>query len=115
MADLAPGQVDEQNLRDGGFNDQEISDWKSKTADTLSQGGFNDQEIADHFGVKQPDVSAMRSMVKGNLKTYAAGKEGREPVDTALKPVKAQDWQDALAAGWGMSSGGLDLDKGKSP
>ena len=118
MADeqLSDGQMDEQDLRNSGYSDQDISQWKGQTADTLSQAGYSDQEIAQHFGVKEPDVSAMKAFVKGNLQKFSQEQKTKhETVDTSLQPVKAQDWLDSLAAGWGMSASGLDLDKGKSP
>lgn len=116
MADLTPGQQDEQDLRNSGYSDEDVNQWKGQTADTLSQAGYSDQEVADHFGVKEPDVSAMKSYIHGNLKAYAQEQKAKhETIDTAVQPLKAQDWQDALAAGWGMSASGIDLDKGKSP
>lgn len=113
---VAPGQQDESDLRNAGYGDDQITHWKAQTADTLSQAGYSNQEIADHFGVKEPDVSAMKSFVSTNLKAHAADQKAkRDPVDTSPPPIPAKDFWDNLAAGWGMSAGGLDLDKGKSP
>lgn len=118
MADpaLAPGQERENALRDGGFNDDEISGWKSDTASTLQQGGFSAQEVRDYFGQKIPDMANAKAEVKKNLaKPQDASVTSREPIDMSLKPIEAKDVWDAMAAGWGNSVLGLATSGGQSP
>ncbi len=110
-----PAGVEHENaLRDGGFNDGEVSDWKSNTAKILQDGGFTAQETRDYFGQKSPDMSASADHVK---RTAAAAKDPnvkREPIDAGIKPVEAKDVWDAMAAGWGNSILGLLTEGGES-
>ena len=110
MADLTDGQIREQALRDGGFKDEEIEQWKGQTAQTLQEGGFTAKEVRDYFGQKDPDMSATKAEVKKNLASAQANPESkpkREPIDVSPKPVEAKDILDAMAAGWGSSFTGL--------
>src|SRR3990167_1438904 len=59
----------------------------------------------------EPDTSAMKAFVKENT---AKARAERQPVDTSIKPVEAETWEDALAAGWGMSVTGL-MGQGRNP
>lgn len=114
---MAPGMEKENALRDGGFSDQEIDNWKSETAQHLQDGGFSAQEIRDYFGQKTPNMAAAKAEVKKNLE--APKTEGavtsREPIDAGPKPIEAKDVWDAMAAGWGNSVLGLMSDGGESP
>jgi len=91
-----------------------------RTPQSVDQGSFipDDQPQASFqpdpeplasgsFVPDEPDTSAMKTFVKENLKKASEEKAKREPVDTSLKPVPAEDWLDALAAGWGTSVSGL--------
>lgn len=111
MAELAEGQIEENSLRNAGFSEEEVSQWKGETVDSLSKGGFSQREINDYFGVKDPDTSAMKGFVKENLQKE---KEKRQTIDASPKPVEAEDWVDALAAGWGMGVTNL-VSSGPSP
>lgn len=119
--DLAPGQVRETALRDGGFTDNEVDQWKSQTADTLTQGGFSGKEVRDYFGTKEPDMTATKDLVTANFKKAVATpqadgtKPKREPIDASPKPVEAQDMLDVLAAGFGQSTIGTIMNQGASP
>lgn len=117
--DLAQGQIKEKALKDGGFSDEEIDQWKSQTASDLQTGGFSGQEVRDYFGQKNFDGSDIKNTVSQNVKAQATATDGtrakREPIDASVKPVEAKDIWDAMAVGWGNSVLGLAINKGKSP
>lgn len=96
-------------LRAGGFGDDEISAWQSQQTQKLQEGGFAQPEIDDYFGVKKHDPTQMKRVVADNHAAAQAAKAPREPVDTSIKPVEAQTWEDAIAAGWQMSITSLGL------
>ena len=56
------------------------------------------------FVPDEVDTSAMKSLIKDNV---AKSKAEKQTIDTAPKPVEAEDWLDSLAAGWGFSVAGL--------
>lgn len=114
---LADGQLREQALRDGGFTDDEVNQWKGQTAQTLTQGGFSSQEVRDYFGQKEPNMAGVKAQVQKNMVANAPQGEAqkREPIDTSIKPVEAKDIWDAMAAGWGNSILGLMTSGKRSP
>lgn len=117
--DLAPGQQKAQALRDGGFSDEEIGQWKGQTAQDLMTGGFSASEVKDYFGQKDPDMSATKNLVKQNVQAAQSTDQGqkakREPIDPTARPVEAKDLIDAMAAGWGSSFSGLMTGGNTSP
>ncbi len=102
---MTPGQIKEQQLRDGGFNDDAVNQWRGKTAQQLSDGGYNPQQVRDYFGTKEPDMSGAAAAVKENLKQHTMA-------DGSPKPV--QDIWGAMEAGWQGSFSGL-FSRGKMP
>lgn len=114
---LSDGQQREQALRDGGFTDDEVNQWKGATAQSLQQGGFSAEEVRGYFGQKEPDMSAAQAHVQKNLAAPPADgqKPKREPLDVSVKPVEAKDIWDAMAAGWGNSILGLAFGHQESP
>lgn len=111
--ELSAGQEKEKALRDGGFNDDEIDQWKSETAGNLQQGGFTSQEVRDYFGQKTPDMADASNHVKSTIDSQPKDQTTTQPINTA-KPAEAKDVWDAMAAGWGNSVLGLAINKGKS-
>jgi hypothetical protein len=77
--------------------------------------GFNPipEQVDDGFIPREADTSGLKTYVEENIKKAQAEKQKREPIDTAVKPVPAENWADALAAGWGMSVAGL-IGRGES-
>jgi hypothetical protein len=104
----AAGLQKEQALREGGFTDTEIDQWRSQTVRSLTDAGFNSQEVGEYFGVKEPDMSAMRQHFEENLAKGAPGTAPGEP------PKPAKSFLEALDAGWQMSVSGL-IGRGKAP
>lgn len=54
-------------LQKAGFNQQEISDWTTKTGGRLLAAGFNQQEVNNYLGIKYPDTAPVQTMVQNNL------------------------------------------------
>lgn len=108
--ELAPGQQKEQALRDGGFGDEDINQWKGQAAQDLQEGGFSSQEVKDYFGQKEPDMSATKAHVQAQLDAAKPADGQKQPVTAdPSKPIEASDVWDAMKAGWGNSVLGLKL------
>lgn len=116
---LSEGQIKENTLRGGGFNDDEVAQWRSETAQKLQDGGFSDQEVNNYFGKKEPNMNPAKDIVKKNLASATEastdGAKKREPIDVSPRPVEAKDIWDAMAAGWGDSLTGLFTSGKPSP
>lgn len=54
MADLTPGQAEEQRLQDAGFTGPEILAHRQDQMQTLRGAGFSEQEVEQHFGLASP-------------------------------------------------------------
>lgn len=109
MADLAEGQIKEQALRDGGFGDDEISQWKGQAADSLSKGGFSPDEVKQYFGTPEPDNSGLQATATRGVQATTAQaapagtKKPHQTIDASPRPVEAEDVWDAMAAAYGNS------------
>lgn len=134
---VAEGQQKEQSLRDAGFSDTEIDDWKGKAQKDLGDAGFSGQEIRGYFGVKDPNMAPISKYINGNLDKWRAA-EGMKPDDqgppTSLEslpgpvPISFQSGMaqanpeqkpaktliDAIEAGFQMSVTGL-IARGQKP
>jgi hypothetical protein len=114
----AAGVLEEQQLTQAGFTGQEIDQWKGQTYRDLTDAGFSTKEVGEYFGVKEPDMSAMKAYFEKNLEAHraaqagpAAGAEGGK----VQKPAKPADgFLEALEAGWQMSVTGL-VSRGQKP
>ena len=118
---IAPGVDKENSLREAGFTDSEIESWRAQTANDLTNAGFHSQEIDDYFGVKNPDMTAVKDMFKANTEKYINEKTAASPSmassgasqeDTTSK--EAQSFTEAIEAGWQISVAGL-IGRGKKP
>ncbi len=99
---LAEGALEEQTLRQGGFNDAEIGQWKAETTGTLRGAGYAPSEVEDYFGAPTGTPTDLRPHVKAGLDEHVASltPEGGGP-------KKATTFADAFWAGIQGSSGGL--------
>lgn len=122
---LAPGVEKEQSLRQGGFTDEDIENWKAETAAGLRDAGFSIQEADEYFGAKNPDMSETKKYFKANIEAAKAAakpestpapvpkeSEAQEPVNPDAQA--ATSFVDALEAGWQISVAGL-IDRQKLP
>ncbi len=104
------GQLDQ--LRSAGFSDNEVQQYASGKAQTLSAAGFNQQEIGDYLGVPVDKTgqgdAALRSFFKSNIQSHV---DSNTSPDGAQKPL---DFTQALEAGMQMSVAGLAT-RGKMP
>lgn len=53
--------MDLNQLKEAGFNDQEIQDYVAKESKQLLNAGFNTQEVNQYFGIKEPDTTEIKS------------------------------------------------------
>jgi hypothetical protein len=53
--------MDLNQLKDAGFNDQEIQDYVAKESKQLLNAGFNNQEVNQYFGIKETDTTEIKS------------------------------------------------------
>ncbi len=67
---MSPGQIKEQQLRDGGYTDDQLAQWRGQAAQDLQTGGYSAMQIRDYFGQKEPDMAATHAVVKQNLAAY---------------------------------------------
>ena len=47
--------MDLNQLKEAGFNDQEIQDYVAKESKQLLNAGFNNEEVNQYFGIKEFD------------------------------------------------------------
>lgn len=133
---LSPGQQDENDLRSGGATEEQIQSWKSDTLDTLQKGGAEPQQIKEYFGVKDPDLAAMKGHVSQNLNNYRVAnspdpqapmskaemlynqfKLGSDDTGNNGQPIAqhpAKNFVEAFQAGTQMSLSGL-INRGQLP
>lgn len=94
-----------QELVNAGFSDLEVQEYEQNQRAELRSAGFSDQDLDEHFGVKTPDMSGVKSYFEENLKQRTPKVEGVEEAD---------DFLEALDAGWQMSVSGL-IKRGTRP
>jgi hypothetical protein len=89
--------MDLNQLKDAGFNDQEIQDYVAKESKQLLNAGFNNQEVNQYFGVKQTDTTEIKnywqsirdSIVQPVVQLGEKKEKGIEAVQEGV--VKAQE------------------------
>lgn len=129
MAEAA-GVQEINQLREAGFSDEEITDWRSNTTKELYDAGFADKEIKGYFGEVDPDMSGFKSVVQANVDRKRAAKakdvtpgtevttgEASQVQEPTPQPIEVQaeeadSFIEALEAGFDMSVTGL-LAQGK--
>ena len=105
---MTPTLQKQKALLDGGFTEQEISDWQVEQRRALGDAGFNQAEIDTEFGEPPLDPKPAAKVIRENIeKAIAADTAEGQP-----KPVK--DFMEALDAGFQGSVTGL-LTRGKTP
>ena len=95
-------------LIDGGFSDEEITQWQADQRKALSDAGFNQAEIDTEFGHPPLDPKPAARVFEENIKKATAP----ETPDGEPKPIT--DFMGALEAGFQGSITGL-LARGKNP
>ena len=56
-------------LKEAGFNDQEIKEYVNKESESLLNAGFNQEELNQHFGIKEPDRKTIQDYWQGIKQT----------------------------------------------
>ena len=105
--ELAPGQQELQKFRDGGYTEEEVSQYQAYQTDKFIQGGFSAQDVRDYWGQKDPDMSTTTAHVKQNLATQKPEDGQTKPKLDATQPVSAKNILEAMEAGWQHSFSGL--------
>ncbi len=109
MDQLQPAGVEKESaLRQAGFNDQEIDQWKTDTTSQLMGAGFSTPEVDNYFGAKNPDMKPIKGVFKQNEEKAALSEP--QPAEGA-PPKPAKSFVEAIEAGWDMSVSGLLKDK----
>lgn len=143
MDDLAPGQQRIEQLRAAGFGQGDIDQWTEQRRLALTQGGFSADEVNGYFGVKPFNDEGLRSQTAANLEQAfnpqkamrqtlgtleqegmqqegarkAASEQEQQAAQAQLKAAGAKPtvtFEDALKAGWQLSTAGL-VARGKAP
>jgi hypothetical protein len=112
---VADGVRQMNELRSGGFTQDEIDSWQKDTAKNLSDAGFSSKEIGDYFGDKAPDMAPLRQHFETNLRNAGVFgppelKDTMAPGSTVTpeeekKPIGS--FSDALHAAWQLSIPGM--------
>ena len=83
-------------FKSAGFTDEEITEEEYRVRKEMSDAGFGSDEVDQYFGVVEPDLSAFKKEVSGNLAKVPAN--GAKPAENIF---------DAVEAGFQMSVTGL--------
>lgn len=117
---VAEGFKKRQELYDAGFSSQEVAQWESQTRRELSDAGFSSKEADEYFGIKEPDMSAVKDTIHANLAS-ASRSPASSPEERAKKTpeeIHAEGFLEnigaAFGAGFQQSVTGL-LHRGKLP
>jgi hypothetical protein len=73
--------MDLNQLKEAGFNDQEIKEYVNTESKTLLNAGFNQQEVNQYFGIKEVDRTEIKSYwqnIKDEIKQDFEAKKLRE-------------------------------------
>lgn len=90
----APGEAKIDALREGGFSDADINDWKTKASQALREGGYTDEEVNTYFGVqplKQSDT--LKNITKDNLRNGSFDESKMDHADP-------NSWWDSVSTQW---------------
>lgn len=94
-----------QSLRQGGFTDEEVTDWSHQKRKQLSEAGFGEGEIDTYFGQPPFDPAPVKAHINETIKAAT------QPSIADGKPKPVNDFMDALKAGFGESVTGLLMGK----
>jgi len=106
--------MDLNQLKEAGFNDQEIQDYVSKESKQLLNAGFNNQEVNQYFGIKETDTTEIKNYWQSIKDSFVqpvvqAGKK-KEEVRTVVQEGlvgKEFDYDLYLERGFGKSINSL--------
>ena len=83
--------MDLNQLKEAGFNDQEIQDYVGTESKQLLNAGFNNQEVNKYFGVKETDTTEIKnywqSIKDSFVKPVISLGEKKEKAETAVGEV----------------------------
>lgn len=109
------------NLQRAGFSASEISEWQAETRGQLQQAGYSENEINKYFGVKDPDMSGVKNLIKTNTENRKAAASPQAQTEAAPKETseasqapqikEAETFLEALESGFDISVTGLMRDR----
>ena len=133
VAAIPEGLLELEELEAAGFPQEKIEAHKAETIQLLREGGATQQKIDEYYGVKNPDMSAIKRYFEENLRratdvlgtknkqttptplndAEAAGTQPFSAIDSAVDapwaPTEAKSLKEHIEAGWGMSTAGLAI------
>lgn len=81
--------MDLNQLKEAGFNDQEIKEYVDTESKTLLNAGFNQEEVNEYFGIKEVDRTEIKSYwqkIKDDIKKdYETDRLRREKLNIKVK------------------------------
>ena len=103
--------MDLNQLKEAGFNDQEIQDYVGKESKQLLNAGFNNQEVNQYFGIKETDTTEIKNYwqsIRDSIvqPVVQVGKKKEEGI-TAIKKEFDFDYDLYLERGFGKSINSL--------
>jgi len=119
-------------FRQGGVPEEDIQKWREERATVFRDGGVPQEKIDEYFGIKNPDMSKVKSFIDENIQgvpeqapTSASAQglpgeapkepqveaESTQPKEPPKEPKVAKDWLEALDAGLQMSVSGLFMNR----
>ena len=103
--------MDLNQLKDAGFNDQEIQDYVAKESKQLLNAGFNNQEVNQYFGIKETDTTEIKSYwqsIRDSIvqPVVQAGKRKEQAIQAVEKEFDF-DYDLYLERGYGKSINSL--------
>ena len=103
--------MDLNQLKEAGFNDQEIQDYVAKESKQLLNAGFNNQEVNQYFGIKETDTTEIKSYwqsIRDSIvqPVVQAGKRKEQAIQAVEKEFDF-DYDLYLERGYGKSINSL--------
>lgn len=99
---MADGLDAIQKLRDGGFSEEEITNYQADQTGKLQSGGFSPDEIKSYWGAPTPKVSSTIDQLHANMDAAPKSEPGGDP-----KTVAKDDYLGLIKAAYEDSSTGL--------
>jgi hypothetical protein len=117
----ADGLLEMNSLREAGFDDKEVEDWRANTTQELEDAGFSGKEVQEYFGEKEPDMTRVKDTFTANLQAKQAAAKPAEPEGSVTVPntsganmpkmKQADSFLEAIEAGFDMSVSGLAMQR----
>lgn len=110
------GIEERKQLEAAGFGPEDIQAWESETRTNLAAAGFGEKETNEYFGIHDPDMAAVKSVVQTNMAIKKTLPKKANPEGMPDDPHKGflEEVTNAFGMGWDNSVTGLMIN-GKLP